>query len=424
MALIAPWRQTFCPYCCHRFHLSQAPRRMRDGPRTPDQVVGDFLTIPPPDMERVLPVPRRGFLGTLLSRFIIADDWRDGARKLCPHDHMFLPTAAAGGHLTPKVVAIIGTRSSGKSNFFGVLIKKLKDRFAHEVNFSICGQETFSVAEGRRTLSDDLCEKRYHNRLFHPTTPVAVPPTQGVASTIVGDSPRIPLIYQLKFPNCGWVGRWRGQGALDLAIFDAAGEDLRDEDPRTMEQFYRFLLHAAGIIFLIDPTQVRGIRERLTVEVRKACPEVPDDKPATLLQRVINFFQTGRGVGPHQRIRVPVAFAFSKSDLLDGVIDRTALLHHDSHHQRGFNHVDCRQVSDEVVRSLNRWGEQHLVTLIDGHFADYSFFALSALGQMPREQHSPGGRIERLTRSPEPVRIADPLLWILWRCGYIPEAEV
>jgi hypothetical protein len=420
MALIAPWRQAFCPYCCNSFHLSAAPRRLSGGPREPDTAVGTFLGIAPPDLARVQPVPRRGLLGKLLSRFFIPDDWRDGARKICPYDHMFLPTAAASGHLTPKVVAIIGTRASGKSNFFGVLIKWLKDRFAEEVGFTIFDQETFSVTEARPTTSDALYRKRYYNKLFNPTAPEAIREGTTRASVAgMDDNPRIPLIYRLEFPRRGWLTRWRAGAALDLVIFDAAGEDLRDDDPQTLDQFYRFLLHAAGIIFLVDPSQVKGIRERLPPDMQQRCPLVTDDSPYRLLERVINFFQRRRGRAPGHRIRVPVAFAFSKSDLLEGVVDRGALLHRQSRHPGGFNHADCRQVSDEVARCLSRWGEQRLVTLVSGIFADYSFFALSALGQLPVDT---GGGVNRLTKPIQPRRIADPLLWILWRCGYVPEA--
>src|SRR5262249_42728514 len=156
-----------------------------------------------------------------------------------------------------------GTRYSGKSNFFGVLIDALMRRFASEVGFTIFGQETFSVDEARSTNSDALYRKRYYNRLFNSTQPEVVPSTPRASVIATDETPRIPLIYRMEFPRCGWVARLRGRAALDLVIFDSAGEDLRDDDPQTLEQFYRFLLYAAGIIFLVDPTQVQGIRERL-----------------------------------------------------------------------------------------------------------------------------------------------------------------
>ena len=416
MALVTPWSRTFCPFCCHRFHLSEAPRRMRSGRRVPDPVVSDFFGPPiaPPDLEEIVPIPKRGMWGNLFRSVVVANDWHGDAAKVCPHCHMFLPTAASAGRLTPKVIAIIGTRSSGKSNYFGVLLDSLLRRMSAEVGLHMIDQETFSLNLGRQTTSDAEYRRRYYNRLFDRTNPTAVPPTQTAQSDA---TLRVPLIYRLESSAAGWWSRRRGRHALDLVLFDAAGEDLKDDDPRTLDQFYRFLQYAAGIIFLIDPTQVPGIRDRLSPETQDRCELVTDDAPDRLLSRVIQLFQRRTGLGPGGRIRVPVAFAFSKSDLLRPVLDKNSRVLRDCRHEDGFNQEDCRQVSDEVARCLTRWGEERLVRLVRDTFATSQFFALSALGQLP-VQDGPG--VLRLTRAISPLRVCDPLLWLLWKCGYIP----
>lgn len=417
MAVVAPWSRTFCPFCCHRYHLSQAPRRRRSGPRSPDPVVGQFFNVAPPDLEEIVPVPRRGLLGRIVRSVLVEDDWRGDAAKVCPHCHMFLPTAAAAGRLTPKVIAIIGTRASGKSNYFGVLIETLMRRMSSEVGLHMIDQETFSLSLGRQTNSDAEYRRRYYNKLFDRADPVALPPT---VTARTEPTLRIPLIYRLESSSAGWLRRLRGRHALDLVLFDAAGEDLKDDDPRTLDQFYRFLQYAAGIVFLIDPTQVPGIRNLLSAEVQAACELVTDDAPDRLITRVIQMFQRRKGLGPGGRIRTPVAFAFSKSDLLRPVLDRNSRILRPCSHHGGFNESDCRQVSEEVARCLARWGEERLVRLVRNSFADAQFFALSALGQLP----VPGnGGVLRLTKGISPLRVVDPLFWLLWRCGYIRSAS-
>jgi hypothetical protein len=331
---------------------------------------------------------------------------------------MFLPTAAAAGQLTPKVLAIIGTRASGKSNYFGVLIDTLLRRMSAEVGMHMLDQETFSLSLGRQTTSDAEYRRRYYNRLFDRVDPEAVPPT---VTARTDPTLRVPLIYRLESSSAGWFARLRGRHALDLVLFDAAGEDLKDDDPRTLEQFYRFLHYAAGIIFLIDPTQVPGIRDRLSPEIQAACELVVDDAPDRLLTRVIQLFQRRTGLGPRSSIRTPVAVAFSKSDLFRPILDRNLRLLKDCRHGGGFNESDCRKVSDEVARALRRWGEERLVNLVRNTFVESQFFAFSALGQAPVRDPSTG-RL-RLTRGISPLRVADPLLWILWRLGYIPIAN-
>src|SRR5438128_2659415 len=99
MAFVTPWSKAFCPYCCDSFHLSAAPRRFNGGQKEPDPKVGKFLGIAAlPDLHKVAPPPASGSWTKLLRLFVVPDDWRGDARKICPNDHMFLPTAASSGH--------------------------------------------------------------------------------------------------------------------------------------------------------------------------------------------------------------------------------------------------------------------------------------------------------------------------------------
>ena len=156
-------------------------------------------------------------------------------------------------------------------------------------------------------------------------------------------------------------------------------------------------------------------------EVQAACELVTDDAPDRLITRVIQMFQRRSGLGPGGRIRTPVAFTFSKSDLLRPVLDRNSRLLRNCRHHGGFNETDCRQVSDEVTRCLSKWGEDRLVRLVQNSFAESQFFALSALGQLPISE--PGG-VLRLAKGISPLRVVEPLFWLLWRCGYIRTASL
>jgi len=64
---------------------------------------------------------------------------------------------------------------------------------------------------------------------------------------------RIPLIYRLEFPKTllDYVMNPFGRvKAMDLVVFDAAGEDLAD--PTLVEQFYRYVeARRDSFLFLI-----------------------------------------------------------------------------------------------------------------------------------------------------------------------------
>jgi hypothetical protein len=416
MPLISPFGRATCPFCFARFHLSEAPRRdvSRTAPTEPDERVAQFLRpAPVQEMGRVEAPPNGGPLAWLRRRFVATTDeppWR----KICPECHMVLPAAMASGELSSQIIAIVGGRSTGKSNFFGVLIDRLQRRYNEEVDFVLTPQESFSVRSFKRATSSELFEERY-GLLFRGRDDQlhAVPQTD--SGTRNADI-RIPLIYRINFPK---HGRFRLTHPLshhipvDLVIFDAAGEDL--EDLATMEQFTRYCLSAAGIIFILDPLQFPGIRRELGSEVL-AKHQVVHQDPSNAVSQVINLFQTRGKVRPDRKIPIPAAFTLSKCDLLRPIVPPDSLLHRESRHRGGFNRRDCYQFSADLAAHLREWDSDRLIGLARDYFQDSCFFGISALGC------SPEGTDLRIP-GVNPFRVGDPLLWLFWKLGYIRALE-
>jgi hypothetical protein len=413
MRLIAPWRSVACPFCFRRFHLSEAPSRaMTGGERERDIVLGKFLGVPAPDLPRVVEPPPLTGWKRLMRRCFLRNDPSSMSKRVCPHCHLNLPHAIASGQLSGEVIAIIGARSSGKSNYFGVLLNTLEKRFAGEIGFRMFDQETFSLREMRDISSRQLYRERYGNRLYGGTERYAIDQTSSAATN---KEIRIPLIYRLEFPKPAWqylLHPLTPVNALDLIIFDAAGEDMADET--VLEQFYRYILRASGIIFLIDPFQYPGIRKQLPPELQRRLPPVEHD-PVEIVARVINLYERRLGVAAGQKIRTPAAFVLSKSDLLKDLVHRGSLLCRDSCHDGGFNAADCALLSGEVRECIRSWDGPQLVDLAERSFSSAAFFAVSALGEMPDESM----RLHTVC----PLRVADPLLWLLWKRGYVRTAQ-
>jgi len=409
MGFFPPWRRVVCPFCFKRFHLSRCPQRhiLPSSPTEPDTSIGTFLSIAAPEMGIVRPRIAKNPFYSLYRLFFSDGDWQGNARSVCPYCHMLLPNAMASGQLAGDVIAIIGARSSGKSNYFGVLLRALESRYADEVGFTIYDQETFSIREMRPVSSKRLYRERY-GRLFDAVSRMAIDQNQSAAQD---RDLRIPLIYRLEFPR-----RLRHylthplsrRVPMDFVIFDAAGEDM--EDPIAIEQFCRFILAAAGIIFIVDPLQFPGIRQRLSNSLLKRCPLL-QVQPTEVVSRVINLFESRGSLKAGRKIKVPVAFTFSKSDVLKDLVHRSSPILRDSRHQHGFDEEGCRRLSEEVAECVREWDGPQLVNLARDKFHTASFFAMSALGQMPDENLA----IEAVS----PLRIADPLLWLLWQRGYI-----
>ena len=127
----------------------------------PDHKLARFLGLDKaPELAEVVypfaPLNIRERLLWLLNRCVIRDEAYGQWRKVCPNCHLPLPRKTANGEISSEVIAIIGARGSGKSNFFGVLLDALKRRYSHEVGFLIFDEETWSVREHKAIASEKL----------------------------------------------------------------------------------------------------------------------------------------------------------------------------------------------------------------------------------------------------------------------------
>jgi hypothetical protein len=418
MRFIAPWSKATCLYCFRLFHLSRAPRRIvspkedKEEDMEMDQAVAHFLGRPPVKMGKVFQPVRGGFWKRVVQSFVLPDD-PPGQKKICPHCHMYLPNMIASGEMSGEGIAIIGARNSGKSNYFGVLINALEKRYCADVGFTMFDQDSWDVSTMSTRSSRRLYRERYGDRLFNPKGEhQAISQTMSALGNV---DLRMPLIYRLQFPKrlLDYLTHPLASfSALDLAIFDAAGEDM--DKKHVMEQLYPFLLRSKGIIFLIDPFQYRGLRGRLPPEIQARVPLVDGD-PAEVVTLVRQLFEEKGLVRGKGKIAVPVAFALSKMDLLRGLVYPGSPIIRDSEHRGGYNVSDCEEVSRQLIEYIKKWDSVELVNKADGLFSNYKFFAVSALGTLPGENY----RLSKI----EPNRVADPLLWLLYKRGYIGAAR-
>jgi Double-GTPase 2 len=386
-----PWSTIRCPYCSSRFHLADAPRRdVQSAQKEPDEYVGHFLDIRPPMMGVVFQ-PRLPCLRRLFPYFPpdVPDGRRRDLRRICPKDHMELPLAHAA--LESRTVAIIGPTGAGKSNYFGVLLYLLDHRFQEEVGFEMRSLDTFNLDDPDRPIDSGILYERRYNaylKIGGDGDHLVLPKTQTV---VTEQGSMIPLLYRIRFRS--------RRRAFDLAVFDTAGEDLTV--PRVMEEHYYYLREAAGIVFLIDPEELPGLRGAVLgtgAEVKTASGRV--------ISTVTNMLER------HRRSSMPAAFVLTKLDLYRDLIYPGSPVLWEGRHESGFDAADFRQVSAEMQQYLARWGGAGIVALARSEFPDHGFFALTALGTTPSQT-------DRLPFI-RPHRVADPLFWLFWRLGYIP----
>ena len=101
--------------------------------------------------------------------------------------------------------------------------------------------------------------------------------------------------------------------------------------------------------------------------------------------------------------------AFTKTDLLakyDILPEDSCLREESAHTSNGvFVKSDFENTNIEMQSLLENFLEDELAQLLK-QFSNYAFFGLSALGDNPDNSN-------KLARQPEPIRVLDPLLWLL-----------
>lgn len=317
--------------------------------------------------------------------------------RACPECHNPLPSAYCDS--PGRIVALVGAKNAGKSTYIAVLLHELMNRVGTELDASLVACDDRTIERYKRDFARPLLEER---RLL-PTT----------ASAATG--PREPLVYLLTRTRRTRFARPRND-SLALVLFDTAGEDLRSREVRDLH--LRYLEAADAIIFLVDPLELPGARAGLLDAVPGA-PAVPgddpDSEPINVIARVTEALRQRRGAartGPGDRLRVPVAVALTKIDVLRPALLRQSALHR-SRSGSGVLDLDDREAVDAQVRALlHDWQAGQLDTYLSQQYAEHALFGLSALGGLPEEDRVGAGGVR-------PYRAEDPLLWLLYRFGML-----
>ena len=296
-----------------------------------------------------------------------------------------IPERACGNTFS---IALIGAKQSGKSNYIAVLINEIKKKMARNMDCSLifCNQQT-----------NDMYQTSYYKPLYEYSTTVK--------GTDSGDTS--PLIYSIDFFDTKSKS-YRIKNSITLSLYDTAGENLDQEN--TMLQNNQYIANANGIIVLLDPLQLPTVREKLNGKV-----ELPEKNSDTtdILQRVITIIRERKKI--KGCIDIPIALAFTKMD----VLARNDVLPEDSNLRKQSEHIsngafvksDFENTNEEIEALLENFLEDYIMQLLK-EFSKHAFFGVSALGENPVNG-------VQLSGQPNPIRVLDPLLWLLSLNKYI-----
>jgi hypothetical protein len=351
----------------------------------PDELLAKYIQSPARPDAKVF-AARRAFWEGLPKHGDCSCGYRS-QKRVCPRCHNELPSQF--GELQNFIIALIGAKETGKSNYIGVLVRQL----AYDVGSAFSA--ALNALDGRTTkrYNSDFKRYLYENRQIVPAT----------MSSQTGIDVRYPLNYEFSLDGKGMMGRRR---AIALSLFDTAGEDLDDQDVTTTHA--RYVAQAHGLIFLLDPLQLPAVREQLGNSV--PMPQQRSD-PKDIIDLAARIIRTSKNIPKTKKIPVPVGVAFSKIDAVRPLVEPNSPIHSASAHRSKYNESDGQRLHESMRSYLARWGGSGVDNSLRNGFEVYRYFGLSSLGYAPHNNN--------LTRGVVPFRVEDPFLWLLTQFGFI-----
>ena len=311
--------------------------------------------------------------------------------RVCPRCHNIIPPGAE--EEGNKIFVILGPKGVGKSHYIAVLINQLKNYVSTEFN-GVLNAATDSTTMKYRSM--------YYHRLFEEKRKLL--PTK---SFDVSDEAREPLIYYFR------IFDGDKPQVFTFAFFDTAGEDLVSSDRMMSTSMNNFIARAAGIVYLVDPLQVKYINTRIHVDNK---PEVGPDV-SDVLNNICQIIRTNKQLKARDRIDIPLAVCLTKADVLvkapEYEEEEKVLFplgssifiprEHGKYDKENFDQIDA-----ELEEYLRRAVGDNFIQTVNG-FEEHCYFAVSALGCNPIGNTLP--------RGVSPMRVEDPFIWLLNREG-------
>lgn len=303
-------------------------------------------------------------------------------RRLCPACHNPLPTGY-GKHET-KFISVIGITQSGKTVYLSQLLKYM---FKY---VSFVKMTSYYTSDHENSFVDSNPVK-YGYALPRPTKAEMF--TQ-------------PLYYDL-VQNMG-----NGQLKTNtVVLYDIAGENCaRAQD---MEKFGRFVTKSDGIILLLTPGQLGlGVLN-----------DEDSDKHTRELNTVLNAIHGAfREHESNKMLDIPVAVCVSKSDKIRDILPlecqgdiapvRDA---RSGERVKKFNATAYNPLEKELVQQMREGVAASVHEALCQGYEHFNYFAFSSIGCGVENRDG----LDYPVDNPVPVRIAEPLLWLFYKFGYI-----
>ncbi|RUT31756.1 hypothetical protein EJP77_10235 [Paenibacillus zeisoli] len=312
-------------------------------------------------------------------------------RRLCPRCHNELPVTA--GKVPSNIISIIGASQAGKSVYMTSLIHTLQHETADHFGAACMPLNAEISRKFRSSYEEPLFERG------------------DLLASTQKEKMQEPFIFQFVFKD-------ESKPPLTLVFFDVAGEGMVDQDYLGLHG--QHIKNSAGILFMVDPLQIRSIREKIRIKHGDKPGEwvsqydEPRDVVLTLFGDFIAYEDKGK-------TDIPTAVVLTKSDMLHALADeegeyikKNSNIFNNAVHRRTLNLTEFENIDGEVRHLIEKVDRPFKGTM-DVYFKDTAYFAVSALGSNPVDQ--------KLQGVVSPIRVDEPFIWLLYKLNYIEGSE-
>ncbi|GGD59352.1 TRAFAC clade GTPase domain-containing protein [Paenibacillus nasutitermitis] len=308
-------------------------------------------------------------------------------RRLCPRCHNELPVTA--GKVPSNIISIIGASQVGKSVYMTALIHTLQNTTANHFD-AACMPLNAEISRKFRT--------NYEEPLFE---------RGDLLASTQKEKMQEPFIFQFVFKDVT-------KPPLTLVFFDVAGEGMVEQDYLGLHG--QHIKNSAGILLMVDPLQIRSIREKIRMNL--------GDKPGEWVSQydeprdvVLTMFGDFIAYQENNKTDIPTAVVLTKSDMLHSLKDEdgeyiksNSNIFNNIVHRNFFNLTEFENIDGEIRRFIEKVDRPFKGTM-DVYFKDTAYYAVSALGSNPVDQ--------KLQTVVSPIRVDEPFIWLLYKLNYI-----
>ena len=320
----------------------------------------------------------------------------------CPHCHRKLPPFFTETH--QHIISLVGVPAAGKSYFLTSMVSELETLFPREFGMPFRDADPVTnepLNEMRMRLFSAqtpqeayLAKTHMHGRLYQKIW------KQGMQVNM----PR-PFIYNLN----------KDAETHSIVLYDNAGEDFQPGSDTALTPGSQHLSVASGILFLFDPTANPGFRRLLQ---ESTDPQLRNNlyrpgRQALLLAESEMRLRTRLNLPPSEKLQVPLAIIIGKCDTWKYLLGPEPLLPAVRNGMFMPEHID---INSARLRQFIFNIAPHICSSAEAISSNVRYFAASALGESPVEfmdERSGTVLIGPASGSVHPVRVAEPLLWVL-----------